>query len=174
MAAGLGRLPDDLRALLAGLAMLAGLDLMVDVGANGPAVLGGVLHALLAGTGAGAAGGTGAGAAGAGAALAPALAAAVVVGLVLGGIYVGNRAAREFGRRARRLLRDQRAEAAARLQADVENLLRLTGEILEARLRTALRTDDVTINRVALTQAVKDMQRACSRMIEALGAGAVV
>lgn len=176
------RLPGGQRILLPGLLLLAGefaeeeLDadpaivdglgeVALEVGEAGSGV-GRSLGRVLARQGSNAAVGAALGG-GPAAALAPALAATAVVGLAYA-VVSANKVLAARSSDAHKLLDRHRTATVDELLRSVEELLRLTREVLESRLRVALGVDDETNSQVKLDRAIADVRQSRTQMLEIL------
>ena len=138
------------------------------VGAAGAAGAGaaGAEGVAVASSGA-AAGGTAA--SGALAVLAPALAAAAAAVLATAVVAAGNRTARDGLNVGRQMLRAQYAAEYEHTVGSVNELLRLTREVLATRVQARLGMDAEAAMRHRLVQAIVDTKQARERMLEVLG-----
>lgn len=113
---------------------------------------------------------TGASAAGlaAGPAFGAALTAATVAAVGVMVIQAGNRAVRERDRLAYARLAEWQAATQASILTNTEDLLRTTRDIVELRLGVALGADDDLNRRFRLRQAIEDVRRGRTLMLETL------
>jgi hypothetical protein len=151
-------LTDDRKALLAGTAIFLGLDVAVDGQLNSPQVIAKAVGALLTGGNGGAAAGA--------AAAAPYVAlgiAAVAGGMAL--VAAANRATRERANLGRQLLQEHRNVTVANVREGVTGLLRVTREIVAARMAADLGIGIQQQQRYALLQAVHDVESARARLL---------
>jgi hypothetical protein len=116
-----------------------------------------------AGAGAAVAGAT------AGTALTVALAAAGVAAVGATVLYAGNRVVRERDRLSGAWLIDWRTATEASILTNAEELLRITRDIVERRLCSALGADEDLDRRFRLRQAIEDVRRDRALMLEVLG-----
>ncbi|MEV5433422.1 hypothetical protein [Streptomyces sp. NPDC052701] len=154
-------LADERKALLGAFGLLLGterfaeedIDLVANVGRLSAGLFGG-----------------GTGLAGAGAAASGALLTALGVGAVgVTLLNAANVAMRERERLARSLLEAHKEAAQRRVLENVDELLRLTREVLRARLQQALGADATLNRQFRLESALQAVESYRERMLEALG-----
>jgi hypothetical protein len=132
-------------------------------GVAGPAVASGVAAGEATGVGAGVAGAT------AGTALTAALTAVGVAAVGAAIIQAGNRVVRERDRLADAWLVEWRTATEASILTNAEELMRVTRDIVERRLCSALGADEGVDRRFRLRQAIEDVRRDRALMLEVLG-----
>lgn len=154
-------LADDRKQLLAALGLLLGTDLLVDGDID---LLNNVLNlAQVVFTGS-------AGAAGATAAATTALLTTIGVGAVAAVlINAGNKAMAERDRLAHDYLGAYRQAAERSVLENVDELLRLIRDVLQARLQHVLGTDDGLNAQFSLRSATQSVENIRARMLKALG-----
>jgi hypothetical protein len=156
-------LADERKALLGTVGLLLGTDVLVDEDIDLPANVGQLSAALFAG---------GAKTVGLGATASTLLLTTLGVGVVGATLlHEGNNKMTERGRQARSLLARHREAAERQVLESVDELLRVTREVLQARLQQALGADSKLNGQFRLVSATRAVESYREQMLEALGHG---